>query len=227
MTTHSEHNANHRLKVRAHAVSAAMLLGLFALADARAQEAGNACGPVTIPGHYGPYDYVSERGKLPIVEQFHFTPKVEALVAGQSGSVGGDISYTLNASPNHHRALVALMRLGARTKSLQPPGATLSIECFFDRAIRFRPKDTVVRTLFGLYLAQIQHMPEAMRQLEAATILAGDDGFAQFNIGLAYFDLEQFDHALRHAHSVMKMGLQPTLLIDKLKSANRWKEPAE
>lgn len=204
-----------------------LLLMLSWTAGANAQDEGIGCGPVAIPGWYGPYDYVSEHGRLIIVEQHHFTPKVEALIAGQEGSIGGDISYTLNASPNHHRALYALMRLGAKTRSTQPPGVLMTIDCYFDRATRYRPEDTVVRTLFGLYLMQVKQPAEAMKQFEAADFYAKDNGLAHNNIGLALFEVGLYEAALRQAHLAAKLGFPPTLLTEKLKGANQWKEPAE
>src|SRR3990170_454495 len=60
-----------------------------------------------------PPDYRFERGKLAVVEKRHFTPKVERLISGESNSKPGpDIGYTLNKFPNHHRALLALSKLG-------------------------------------------------------------------------------------------------------------------
>jgi tetratricopeptide (TPR) repeat protein len=185
----------------------------------------SACGPVAIPGHYGPYDYISERGRLAIVEQYHFTAKVEALIAGESGALGGDLSYTLNAAPNHLRALVAAMNYAARTKAARPPGMDMSVECYFDRAVRFRPDDASVRALFALYLARLNRMPEAERQLEAAVHFAGDNGLSQHNIGLTYLELGLVDRALGQAHLARRLGFEGTLLSDKLKAAKRWKEP--
>lgn len=194
-------------------------------ADADAPVVTSACGPVAIPGHYGPYDYVTERGRLAIVEQYHFTAKVEALIAGESGALGGDLSYTLNASPNHLRALVAAMNYASRTKSDRPPNMTMSVECYFDRAVRFRPDDAPVRALFAIYLARQNRMPEAERQLDAAVHFAGSNGLSQHNIGLTYLELGLFDQALRQAHLASKLGFEGTLLSDKLKAANRWKDP--
>ena len=96
---------------------AALLLILVALpAEVAAQQEGTVCGELR-GSHYGPYDYRTQRDKLLIVEQYHFTPSVENLIHGESGSLGNELSYTLNTSPNHHRALVAMMRLAERTKT--------------------------------------------------------------------------------------------------------------
>ena len=56
---------------------------------------------------FGPFDYrTATKDKLKLVESYHFTPKVESLIGGQSGTLGADIDYTLRAFPNHPRALL-------------------------------------------------------------------------------------------------------------------------
>ncbi len=201
-------------------------IGLWAL-TAVGQGVAAECAPVAIPKHYGPYDYVSEHSHVGIVDAFHFTPKVESLMGGESGYLGGDLSYTLNASPNHHRALAAIMRWGMKTKSLQPPELKYSIECYFDRATRFRPKDTVVRSLYALYLAQLKRPAEAVQQLDYAAVVVDDNAASHYNIGLTYFELGEFEKALQQAHLALKLGYERTELADRLKQVNRWKEPAE
>lgn len=217
-----QHSRVRRLIVHAVAVGFA-LLTQHAMAD----KAGSSCAPIAIPGHYGPYNYVTENGKIKIVEQFHFTPKVEALIGGQSGYLGDDLSYTLNASPNHHRALAAIMRYGARTKSPQPPHLAYSIECYFDRAVRFSPKDTVVRGLYAEYLANLKRPAEAIQQLDAASEFADDNPVSHYNLGLVYFDLGQYDQALREEHAARKLGYEGAQLSAKLKSVGRWKEQTD
>jgi hypothetical protein len=202
-------------------------LALLGPGAARAQVTAKDCGPLSSPGQYGPYDFTTDRSRLDIVERFHFGPKVEGLIAGMSGDVGGDLSYTLVAFPNHHRALAAILTLGARTNQTQPRGMSYSIECHFERAVRFRPKDTVVRGLFAIYLGRNKRLPEAIGQLQAASEFAGDNALSHHNIGLVYFDLGQFEQALAEAHLALKLGHEGTALIDKLKTTNHWKEPTE
>lgn len=202
-------------------------VGLLGLPVGAWAQSPSACGPLSTMGAYGPYDYVTQRGRIEIVEQHHFTPKVEALIAGESGYLGGDLNYTLIASPNHHRALLALMRYGARTHVDPPPNLTYTIDCYFDRAIRFSPNDTVVRDLFAVYLKQHNRNAEAIHQLDAASELITDNGMSHFNTGLLYFELGQFQSALREAHRARKLGFENTLLEDKLKAVNQWKDATE
>ena len=191
---------------------------------AMAQAAPSECG--SLGTGYGPYDYRTERsGKLRVVEQYHFTPEVEALVRGSSSYLGDDLSYTLRTSPNHHRALMAVVRLGERTKSSQPPHLQYSIDCYFDRAIRFQPDDTVVRLIYAQYLGNTGRVPQAVQQLKIATGLAKDNPLAHYNIGLIYFELKKYDEALAQAHIAMAMGFTRHELADQLKQVGRWSDP--
>ena len=132
-----------------------------------------ACG--SLENAFGPFDYRKVKGpELAIVEGEHFTPAIEALVRGKSGTIGADIAYTLRAFPNHHRALVAMQRLGDRLKRTQPPGANWEVECYFVRAVRFVPDDAVARLLYASYLGKQNRRDEAQRQLAQVETLAGE-----------------------------------------------------
>lgn len=188
-----------------------------------AQAAGNACGELA--NAYGPYDYRSDRDKLPIVDHSHFTPEIESLSRSYKGYLGGELDYALRAFPNHHRALAAMMRLAERSKSPQAPNATYSVACYFDRAIRFRPNDTTVRMLFASYLNKSGLAPEANQQLDYVLTLAGDNAFTHYNLGLLYFENKSYDKALQQAHRAMALGLQRSELRDALKAAGKWIDP--
>lgn len=191
--------------------------------QARAQVDSNTCGPIT--NHYGPFDYRTQKGSLKIVEESHFTPEVEALIRGKSGYLDSDIAYTLHTSPNHHRALISLTRLAERLKTTQPAHLVRPVECYFERAIRFRADDTVVRILYAQFLTKGGRKEEALYQLDTAVIYAKDKAFSHYNIGLAYFDMGQFDKALAQAHTATALGFDRTALADQLKSVNKWQEP--
>ena len=197
-------------------------------APASAQGLGATCGSVApSAGQFGPFDYRTDRGnQLSLVEQGHFTPEVEALIRGaNSRTPAGDLDYTLRAFPNHHRALIAMMNYGERTRSPQPAGANYTVECYFDRAVRFRPDDSIVRMIYATYLAGRSRRPEAIQQLERATANAGDNPFTQYNIGLVYFDLKEYDKALAQAHKAITLGFPQTALRDQLRTAGKWTEP--
>ena len=192
-----------------------------------AQSNNSACGSLDV-GSYGPFDYRTDHDKLPIVLGAHFTPEVEALVRGRtSATPGGDISYTLAVIPNNPRALIAMMRLGEKEKTPQPYGSRYSVECWFDRAIRFRPDDAIVRMIYSTYLNKQGRVADANKELAIATSYAKDNAFTHFNIGLHYFDLKNYDQALIEAHKAMALGFPRSELRDRLKSVGKWVEPTD
>lgn len=213
-----------------------MALGChFAVAQVSAEYCGglaNGFGPfdyradhhVPVPGDQMPHPV-----KRRLVEGAHFTPRVENLIGAQSGGQigppGADLDYTLRAFPNHHRALFAVMKYGERTGSRKPPGLPREVECYFERALRFKPNDVIARVIFSTYLVKNKRQEEAIAQLEQATVLAGDNAFTHYNIGLTYFDMKIYDKALASAHRALELGFERTELRDQLKSANKWQEP--
>jgi tetratricopeptide (TPR) repeat protein len=200
---------------------AGALLGLVAFV-AQAQD---ACGPLA--NHYGPFDYRTQRDKLKIVEDYHFNAGVEALVRGQSGnSVAADLSYLMRTSPNHHRGLMAVVRLGEQSKNPHPRNLQYSVECYFDRAIRFQRDDNVVRVLYAQYLGKRGRADQARQQLAAAIEMAKDNPLSHYNIGLMYFDLGAYDEALTQAHRARALGMERDELEKMLRSRNKWKDPA-
>lgn len=196
---------------------------LFIAQSALAQPGLNPCGE--LQNGYGPYDFRTDKDRLSIVTGAHFTPVVEALIKGSSGYIGGDIDYTLRAIPNHPNALLAMSRLVEKVKNDKPAGANYSIECYFDRAIRFRPDDVMVRMIYTTFLTKRNRKPEAMQQLEIALPLAKDIPFTHYNIGQLYFDLKEYKLALTQAHKAMELGLTWPELREKLSTAGQWVEP--
>lgn len=179
------------------------------------------CGP--LENAFGPFDYRTvEISNRHVVEIAHFTPQVETLRAGNRGTLGADIDYTLRAMPNHPRALMAMVRLSERIKSSRPPGAQYPAECYFDRAVRFTPDDAMVRVLYGNYLAQRDRATEARQHLAAAEANAGDDAQVIYNLGLAYFELKDYEKAAGFAKKAQEMGIQFTGLKQRLQRVGKW-----
>lgn len=201
------------------------LLGAVMLALCPPAFAGEAdCGPLT--NHYGPFDYnTATREERSMVDRVHFTPRVEQLKRGNTGTLGQDISYTLGVFPNHARALLAISNLALREKTTRPKDSAHSIDCWFDRAFRFRPEEANPRMIYGVYLLKLGRTKDAVDNLQKAAELAGDNANLNYNLGLAYFDLRDFDKALAYAHRAYSMGFQLPGLKNKLQRAGKWREP--
>ena len=161
-----------------------------------AQNSDWQCGPLVAQGQYGPFDYRTDRDKQAIVVGAHFTPEVEALIRGTtSARPGADIDYTLRAIPNNHRALLAMVRLAKMEKTAQPSGSRYTLTCWFERALLFRPDDSVVRMLYSQYLYSQQDKLKASQQLDRALPYAKDNGVTHYNLGLHYFDQGLYEKA--------------------------------
>ena len=202
-----------------------IILWMIASFNALAQNDAELCG--SLRSHYGPFDYRTHRGEvLDVVERHHFTPEVEGLMRGKSSdNIGADLSYTLGTFPNHHRALMSMMKFGEKLKSPQPPHAAYSVECYFLRALRFQPDDTTVRLMYANYLTRNSRFAESRRTLEDVAKAAGDNPFTHYNMGLIYFDMKDYEHALDKAHQALALGFPRTELRDKLTGAHRWRAP--
>lgn len=192
--------------------------------SAFAQTSDLACG--SLQNHYGPYDFRTDKIRLPIVDSAHFTPAVEALIRGSTSSSGpgADLNYTLTAFPNHHRALISVMNYGEKLKPRQPKDLPMSVECYFIRALRFRPDDTVARLIYATFLAKNKRESEANQHLETASKTAADNAFTYYNIGLIYYDMKNYDQALVQAQKAYSLGFNAPNLRDQLKSVGKWKE---
>ena len=79
--------------------------------------------------------------------------------------------------------------------------------------------------LYATYLSKTNRKKEALAQIDHAAATAGDNGFSHFNAGLLYFDLNEFDKALRQAHKAGELGMANPALRDRLKTAGKWQEP--
>lgn len=191
--------------------------------------AGEAdCG--SLRNHYGPFDYRTASAETRnIVERVHFTQVVEQLRGGQNWmNPSQDLGYTLNVFPNHHRALMALIKYAKKTNSEHPDGMKTSVACRFERAERFAENDSMVRALHGMYLMQKGEKEAAVRKFDEALELSGDNANIYYNLGLAYFDLKDYDKALSSAHKAYGLGFQLPGLRNKLTKAGKWRDlPAQ
>ncbi|NGZ87118.1 tetratricopeptide repeat protein [Duganella aceris] len=184
---------------------------------------GEACAPYVKHNPGGDYTNADDREGLAVVEQFHFTPNVEGLLRGATGPLGADISYTLEHFPNHHRALAAITKLALRDKNRKPHGARYTVDCFYDRALRYTPKDARVRALYGSYLLALGRTDEALEQVEQAAVLEPDNPASHYNLGLLYLRKKEYDKARASAEKAYGMGFPMDGLKNKLIAAGQWR----
>jgi tetratricopeptide (TPR) repeat protein len=197
---------------------------------AAATKAGglNYCGD--LKNAYGPFDYRSRSEHVEnfnLVEGAHFTPEVENGIRGSSGQIGGDLDYTLRAIPNHHRALAAMARLAVRAKAVALPGAHYPVECYFERAMRFRPDDGAVHAEFGNYMHALGKQDKAFAAFKKAAAMAPENAAINYNLGLAYFEKKNFAEALNYAKRAYALGFPLPGLKNKLVAVGKWNDQPE
>ncbi len=200
---------------------AATLIGLCAATAASGNEL--VCG--SLNSAFGPFDFrtISDYDK-DLVERAHFTLEVESLLRGSSGALGQDLTYTLRAIPNHPRALLAISKLSLRTKDPKPHKAGLSIDCFFERGMRFQPNDPFPPVLYALHKIRAGRASEAPILLDRAAELANDDMNLHYNIGLGYAELRDWTKAKKHADIAYAAGFPLAGLRERLRQAGAWKD---
>lgn len=188
-------------------------------------QAAPYCGEINVGASGGDYTNAEDRQtKVPIVEQYHFTPNIENLVKGNSGTLGAELSYTLEHFPNHHRALTALSKLALRDKTGQPAGAKYSVECFFERAIRFKPGDSIVRAVYSNHLLKMGRTDAALEQLKEAVNLQPENPTINYNLGLLYMQKKNYEQAGTYAKKAYELGFPLPGLKNKLMEAGKWKD---
>lgn len=166
----------------------------------------NRCG--SLENAYGPYDYTNadhRRNRLPIVEGAHLTRQVLSLKRGETAHrPGGDLDYTLRAFPNHHRALHAAARYQLMNGGKLDMRYT--IECYFDRASRFQPRDAVVPMLHAIYLDKKGQPEAALAKYQESLRLNPDSAEGNYNIGLLLAKMGRYQEAKVHADKAYEMG---------------------
>jgi hypothetical protein len=202
---------------------------VLASMGAWAQAGTTGCGNPFV-NHFGPFDYRTASPQTrKLVEDFHFTLGVETLTKPATtmfSRMAQDIAYTLHVFPNHPRALISMEKAAQRFRRDPPPGTEISVECWFDRALRFRPDDTVARSLYARFLMRRQQPDRARMQIEEAARRTGDNPFSVYNVGLVAFEIGHLELALQQAHKAKAMGFPRLELQAALEKAGRWVTPA-
>ncbi|SJM91701.1 tetratricopeptide repeat protein [Crenothrix polyspora] len=177
---------------------------------------------------YGPFDYTKKKSYTPenliLVESAHFTPEVENLIKGNRGYLDSDIDYTLRAWPNHHRALLSITRYQLKIDNkLSNARLKTPVECYFQRALHFSPKDAISLSLYGYFLRKTGHLKAAVSAYEQALTLAPDTSKMEYAYSLLLIDLKQYDNALVYAKKAYQHGMPPQGLKNKLIKLGAWK----
>ncbi|MCE4557569.1 hypothetical protein [Pelomonas cellulosilytica] len=197
------------------AVAALLLAGMSAQA--------NICGSLYQAGKYGPFDYRTATAEMrDIVERNHFTDDVAELRKPIFQYFGPDLHYTLWAFPNHPRALLTLINLTLKEKTQQPMLLPFTAECYFERALRYKPDDLLVRMVYALYLKTYDRKADALVQLDYVVQKADDVPMTQYNAAKLYYELGEYEKSRAAMKTAVTLGVPYQDLIEQLRKAGHW-----
>ncbi len=98
------------------------------------------------------------------------------------------------------------------------------MDCWFERAIKFRADDAAVRAIYAIYLVKAGRIEMALGQYKVAIELKPDSADAQYGIGLVYAKMGNYDLAYEHAVKAYELGYPLPGLRNRLIRAGAWKE---
>lgn len=153
-------------------------------------------------------------GRIKRVENVHFQSDMKALNLRRFPveRLTGEFVYTLRVFPNHPEALHAMSRLEKLAGGKLPQNAItpftpkISADCFFDRAVRFRPQDVHVRFMLAIHLHDRRRLSEARESYAEAEKLGLDTANFYYNYGLLLTDLKEWESARDYARKAYAAG---------------------
>lgn len=157
------------------------------------------------------------------VERNHFTTDVEALIRGKSGALVLDITFTLRAIPNHYRALDAMARWQLKNPQPRESDGFYGADCFFERALLFKPQDPLLHMMYGIYLHKAGKFPEALERYKRSELLDPNFVELQYNLGLLHLELGNNDLAVEYAKKAYSQQYPLPGLRNLLEKKGLWK----
>ena len=197
-------------------IQLSLLIGVLGICSSASAIEVSICG--NLNNDIGPYDYTNPlhvQEYLTDIERKYFTTRVETLQHGETKDLASDMDNTLRAFPNHHRALYAMSKYQL-TSVRSPTAKYLSAACYFERGIKFKPTDGIVRLIYGIYLHKSGNSESALVRYQQAEKLAPGSADVQYNLGLLYVDLKQYKKAKTHAVKAYEIGYPLPGLKNKL-----------
>ena len=138
---------------------------------------------------------------------------------GAYNRAADEFDYLLRAYPNHPQILqgVIQLELKRRDSSRRLIRYKTPPECYLIRAAVFRPRQSHVPQLMGIYLQRLGEADRAIEFYRQALELSPDAAEIQYNLGLAYFEINEFQLAAGCARQAYRLGYPLRGLQSKLR----------
>lgn len=193
------------------------------------------CEPLTIKSDGPPFNYYDPspvaKERLRLAEGSHFTKSVRMGVAGNAGSLVGDLDFVLKVFPNHPYALSVMADLQrkpgfSRRHPLRRDVYYPSINCYFTRALQIAPSDMNVFLVLAIHQHKLKQYQAAKTSYLQALAIKPDAANVHYNLGLLLLKLGENSAALKHGQAAYSLGYPLPGLREKLQKLGVWQEPA-
>ena len=152
----------------------------------------------------------------------HLKPALSRMDEGDFQVMGiHDLHWTFERWPNHYLAFQLLQRFEAGGGHAD---YYVSVSCYFERAKWFAPDDANILVLQGVYEHKKGLDDLAERSWLRALQIDHDATEAHYNLGLMYFNKQNFSKSVEHARLAYDLGYPLPGLKSKLIKKGYWQE---
>ena len=137
-----------------------------------------------------------------------------------------ELVWTLARFPNHHKALLVLIKYTAKKGFPFYPEVeahVASAECYIRQAMRLMPHDTTLWQLLAYNYQLRKQYNDAIAAYKDALAKEPKNIEIAYNMGLIYIELKRYDKAMEYAQIAYKHGFPLPGLRNSLKRVGAWK----
>lgn len=183
------------------------------------------CEPIdpTMTAYNYNHDFNDPNSQLALrtVEINHFDADVRQLRKGETAPLPHDLDFVLRAFPNDYEALNAMASWQLANKGSAAARGYWTADCYFLRAISFRPNDWKVHYVYAIFLDKARRLPEAAEQYAIAEKDGGSGPDFYYNRGLFEVDAGNLEKARDYARKAREAGNTLPGLAQRIAQAER------
>lgn len=174
---------------------------------------------LNVYANYGePFNYYlpAPSNILENVEKYHLSQGIDKFKQGKYEYAWSEFAFMLHYFPNHPKALKLIGELSIQMEN--PSRA----ERYYETALRLFPDESETHAVYGIFLHRLEKYTQATEAYQRAIALNDKAVDYHYNLGLAYYALNDFEKAHAQATIAYNKGYPLPGLKDKLKQANAW-----
>lgn len=164
----------------------------------------------------------NERADWTNAHKFHLQPAFDEMKLGRWKSARDNFEFILRYFPNSPQALNGISELC----DLKWSSAQCDADSWFEKAVAVNPSVATTWVIYGLHFQRKKRLSEAVEKFQYALTLEPNNINGRYNLGLAYFDLKEYEKANEQAQISYALGAPLPGLRDMLKRVGAWKPVA-